>query len=235
MRLPSATLLDRRAALYTAIAASICLPSPQSACALDAPGASQEKSLLDLQLEKLGTGAPPAKTNERYKNQFVRRIDEINEQRTPLFKPGVVDVPVYREGLAVRPNNLQCDGNARARARDPRPRPHCAPCAVCPRHCAHSWLRRIHAVSVDGRNCKFGGAMPGTASAQPAKPLTPVPYEETAEYRQAQFNEKNRLIREANLAKQAEAAKAPPMQRKTKAELRAERQVAAAAAGERIL
>ena len=53
------------------------------------------------------------------------------------------------------------------------------------------------------RNCKFSGAMPGTVSALPAYKPTPPPYEDTTEYRRAQFAETNRRIREANLAKQA--------------------------------
>lgn len=57
----------------------------------------------------------------------------------------------------------------------------------------------------DGRNCKFNGAMPGTATANP-RPKYEVPYEETADYRRAQFAEENRLKREKNLAKQAEKA-----------------------------
>ena len=55
----------------------------------------------------------------------------------------------------------------------------------------------------DKRNCKFSGAMPGTVSALPAYKPTPPPYEETADYRRAQLKEQNRIIREANLAKQA--------------------------------
>ena len=54
----------------------------------------------------------------------------------------------------------------------------------------------------DGRNCKFKGAMPGTASAKEYVPYE-VPYEQTAEYRREQFAEENRKKREANLAKAA--------------------------------
>jgi hypothetical protein len=54
-----------------------------------------------------------------------------------LLKPGTPEIPIYRDGLMVRPNNLKCDA--------------------------------------DGRNCKFDGAMPGSASAKPAYKYTPPP------------------------------------------------------------
>ena len=54
----------------------------------------------------------------------------------------------------------------------------------------------------DGRNCKFTGAMPGTASAKPYVPYE-VPYEDTADYRREQYAAENRRKREVNLAKAA--------------------------------
>jgi len=59
-----------------------------------------------------------------------------------------------------------------------------------------------------GRNCKFSGAAKGVKP--PRGYIETVPYEDTADYRRAQLAEQNRLIRERNLAKQAEldAAKA---------------------------
>ena len=46
--------------------------------------------------------------------------------------------------------------------------------------------------------------MPGTASANAKPYVSQVPYEDTADYRRAKYAEANRLIRERNLAKQAE-------------------------------
>ena len=56
--------------------------------------------------------------------------------------------------------------------------------------------------------------MPGTASANAKPYVSQVPYEDTADYRRAKYAEANRLIRERNLAKQAEldAAKAASKQ-----------------------
>lgn len=55
----------------------------------------------------------------------------------------------------------------------------------------------------DGMNCKFSGMMPGSLKRELEKPKYEVPFEQTADYRRAQFAEENRIKREANLAKAA--------------------------------
>ena len=52
-------------------------------------------------------------------------------------------------------------------------------------------------------NCKFSGMMPGSLKRELEKPKYEVPFEQTADYRRAQFAEENRIKREANLAKAA--------------------------------